>query len=790
MPEERRILKLRSLLMSNKLYWIILINLYVTSLAIGQDCVLTVRGQVTDEVSSSPLSYANVFIQETQVGTITDDKGGFILANVCPGHYHIIISHIGCQSEKFHFDVTQDTSLNILLTHTPTELGTVVISGKQDGLSKQSNSSINRASIEDNSHQNLSGLLENETGVHLIKNGNGISKPVVHGLYGNRLIVLNNGIVQSGQQWGNDHSPEIDPFAADKITVLKGASILEIGGGNVGSIILSEPNRIEREPHLHGQANYIFESNGRGNTLNLRLGKYNKALAWRVNGTLKKYGDRKTANYLLNNSGVEEANLALQLEKTIKDRLFVDFYASTFNTRLGILRGSQIGNLTDLEAALSRAEPFYTEADFSYTIEAPRQEVAHHLAKIKAKYIINDDRYIEFIGAGQINNRKEFDIRRSGRTDIPSLSLIQYTFNTNINYKHSINDQLDWKSGYQNIVTDNTNNPETGILPLIPDYIAWKNGVYSKISYTKSNFVIDAGARYDYDRQTALTISTSIPREIIRYENAFHNVTGIFAVTRKIGAKQSLAYNAGYSMRNPGINELYSQGLHQGVSGIEEGDISLKMERALKNTLEYKFVPSSDIALNVLVYHQYFNDYIYLNPQEEIRLTIRGAFPVFKYEQTDASIYGLDFSSQFTLSRSLLLVLKYSYLRGQDISQDIPLIFMPPNSLFGSINYRINGLKTKFKNTKLENPEVEINNRFVFRQNNLLVSQDFVPSPGAYNLTSLKFSTDIITQALKIRSFIKADNLFNVEYRDYLNRQRYFADDLGFSLVAGINVKF
>ena len=66
--------------------------------------------------------------------------------------------------------------------------------------------------------------------------------------------------------------------------------------------------------------------------------------------------------------------------------MFIDFYASTFNTKLGILRGSHIGNTTDLDLALEKDIPFFTEENFSYNIEAPKQQVSHHLSKIKAKY--------------------------------------------------------------------------------------------------------------------------------------------------------------------------------------------------------------------------------------------------------------------------------------------------------------------------------------------------------------------------------------------------------------------
>lgn len=756
----------------------------------AQNCDIIVDGQVIDEASQAPLSYVNIFVQELHRGTTTDIDGRFSIDSLCIGEYHFIFSHIGCDGKKFHFDIEADTTLNVILSHSSTVLGTVVVDGKRDSYNNQPNVAVNRKTIEDNTNQNLSGILENETGVHLIKNGNGISKPVVQGMYGNRLTILNNGIIQSGQQWGNDHSPEIDPFSADKITILKGVSAIEYGGGNLGSIVLTEPKPIEDEPHLHGQVNYIFESNGRGNTLNTRLEKYGSAFAWRLNGTLKKYGDRKTADYYLNNTGAEEANLSLQIEKSWNDNLFVDFYASSFNTRLGVLRGSHIGNLTDLEQALTKEVPFFTESKFSYDIDAPKQEVSHHLATGKAKYFFSENKFLEVVLAGQLNDRKEFDVRRQDRTTRPALSLTQYTFNTELKYTNYLDNDWKIKLGNQYIFTDNTNNPETGILPLIPDYFSWRNSVFGSLSKSTEQFFFNWGLRYDYEQQTALAISNSLPREIVRYKNNFQNLSGLFVIRSKIHETQSLSYSAGYAMRNPAINELYSIGLHQGVSGIEEGNIGLQTEKAFKNTLEYEWFPSSEFTLNAIAYYQRFNDYIYLNPQAETRLTIRGAFPVFSYEQTDARIYGMDISTQFTLSHVLYGLFKFSYIKGKDITNDLPLIFIPPSKIFGSLTYRAHKPIHISKRLQMEDSEIEISNRLVFRQHDILEDQDFVLPPPAYYILGVKLSTQMILSRYKLRCFVRADNVLNAKYRDYLNRQRYFADDLGRSITVGINVKF
>ena len=756
----------------------------------SQECSFSIEGQVFDEASELPLPYVNVFLQELSTGTTSDEEGKFFLDSICAGHYHLIFSHIGCEAHKFHVDLESDTLFHIVLSHTETSLGDVIVSGKRDNFNNQSNTLVNRKDIEDNANENLSGLLENEAGVHLIQNGSGISKPVVHGLYGNRLTILNNGIIQSGQQWGNDHSPEIDPFASDKITVLKGASAIEYGGGNMGSVILVEPKRIDNEPHLHGQVNYAFESNGRGHNLNARLQKYTPFLAWRFSGSLKKYGDRKTPDYFLNNTGVEEANFSVQLEKSFNDRLFLDLYNSTFNTRLGVLRGSHIGNLTDLESALTRDVPFFTEPTFSYEIEAPYQLVSHHLTKIKGKYFISDNKIIEAVIAGQINNRKEFDVRRGALSTVPSLSLLQYSLNTEIKCTQFFDNNWQWKFGNQNILTDNTNNPETNILPLIPDYLTWKSGIFSTVSKQFNKTEFNIGLRYDIEIQDVVTIASTFPVEIIRYNNRFHNASGLLGIKHDLSKTQSISFNSGYAMRNPGINELYSNGLHQGVSGIETGNVDLKSEQAIKNTLEYRWAPNTNFTFSTLAYHQYFNDYIFLNPTGETRLTIRGAFPVFNYEQTDATIYGLDLSTQFTFNRSFYGLLKYSYLKGMDTTNDIPLIFMPPNSLYGSLTFRSKKPIKLSSHIQMEDAEIEINNRVVFEQSNLMENQDFVNPPPGYNLLGMEVSTNLILSNFMIRGFVKADNLFNVRYRDYLNRQRYFADDNGISITAGMNFKF
>ncbi len=770
-----------------KIYFFIFL-LFLSILGFSQNCSLSLSGYVKDLNTHLPLEKVNVYLSKAK-GVYTDSKGFFELSGLCEGKYHITLSHISCESKQVFVQLSTDTTLNLTMEHSISILEEVVVTGKLSPKTTQNIKIINSQNITDNINGNLSNILESIIGVSTLKSGSGISKPVVHGLYGNRLTILNNGISQSGQQWGNDHSPEIDPLVANKIKVIKGTSALEYLGSNLGSVILVEPKRIEIEPHLHGRINYFFETNGLGNGLNLQLQQYSPKIAWKINTTLKKSGDKKTATYYLNNTGNQEANFALQLEKSFSENLSTDLYFSTFNTELGVLRGSHIGSLTDLEDALKRETPFFTENNFSYNIDAPKQQVHHHLLKIHSKYFIDDTQWVDFTIASQLDNRKEFDVRRGGRSDIPALSLQQYSYFFEGKYQKIFKNKLKIKSGFQFNITDNTNNPETGILPLIPDYLSYETGVYLLTSKKINKSFFEIGLRYDNVKQNIVAITRTAPRKIVRYSNVFRNFSASGGWIYSVSNNLSLSYNIGFATRNPAINELYSNGLHQGVSGIEEGNITLQAEKSLKTTLGFNANINNIFSFESLIYYQRISDYIYLNPQDEIRLTIRGAFPVFKYEQTNAEIYGIDISGRYQISKSLQTKLDYSFIKANNLSKNLPLINFPSNNFRGSIVYECSEPITVRK-VQLENLTIELNSQYVFKQKNILEEQDFVLPPDGYNLFGMKIATNIQLKKTRLRLTAKIDNILNITYRDYLNRQRYFANDLGINATLGISLKF
>ena len=756
----------------------VILFLLLPCLVLGQGRVFSVQGYILDKNIGQPLSEAVIIVLETQQKAITDENGKYIIPNLKPGNYHIGISHVGCKSYRTSILLSSDTTINFTIEHYHEHIQEVKVKSSSKGISK----TISEQTIIENSEKNLGNLLEETIGVRSLKTGNTIAKPTIQGLYGNRLSVLNHGIAQSGQQWGNDHAPEIDPMSSASIKVVKGVSAIEYKALNMGALIILESEPITNDPHLHGQSTMYFESNGNGVGVNTLLEKTNKNLAWRLGTTVKKSGDRSTPSYYLKNTGTEELNFNLTLETKLWKNWNTRIIASSVNTKMGILRGASIGNLTDLQLAMNRETPLFTEENFSYSISPPRQAVNHFFLKLQSTKSLSENRSIQLAYSSQINLRREYDIRRGNRSEIPVLDLSQ--FSNYLEAKYSIHHQSSsTKFGIQANYIENLNDDNTGVSPLIPNYSSIEPAIFltHNIYLDKSQYQI--GFRYDPMIQNVFTYDQLL-QEKKSFSHSFHNLTFAGEYSHQFSPHTSLKLNSGFTARNPAINEMYSFGLHQGVSSIEEGNQDLKPELSFKTTAQFTTDWKEKIRIEVLGYFHNINDYIYLKPADQYRLTVRGAFPVFRYDQTHAQIIGIDGNISAEISKRIQWNLGYNLISGYDRTQNLALIYIPSNSLQSAL--KVNW--SKFK--KLENLQLEFNGRHIVKQIDILPSQDFLAPPEAYTLFGLKYSAERQLNKVRVKVFLKLENVLNAKYREYLNRQRYFADELGRNFVFGVHFNY
>jgi len=747
-------------------------------------CGIKVIGKVVDEHDDVPLDYANIYVEELGTGVASDELGNFIINDLCPGEIHLAVSHLGCETRKYAIDLKGDTSIVLVLEHHEQLLSTITVNAHKNELDEtNAQASISGNMLEQQRGNDLAEITRSIAGVNIIKTGVGVSTPVIHGLSGNRLTIVNNQNVQEGQLWSNEHAPEIDPSAAQKISVVKGAAAVKYGNRSMGGVLLIDSPELPMDHHTHGKVSIGFKSNNKatllGGTLEGGFGHHSN-WRWRLQANSKLAGDAQSPNYNLSNTGIRQYSGAFTTGR-IGEKSVSKAIVSYYNAEFGILRGAHIGNLTDLQTAIERNEPFFTEG-FSYQINNPKQAVQHFNAQAQHKQYFNEKSSLQAVYNFQLNVRKEFDIRRGNRSDIPSTSLNLQTHTLKVNYQLKHNKLFNLETGAVYKIQFNRNTPGTGVSPLIPYYNLMETSLYAIEKWEKGKVLLEAGIRYEYrDLLVKKFDDSDVLLEPSHRNHSFaSNIGGAIKFTDDF----TYRLNVGTAFRPPHVNELYSEGLHHVSASIEEGNADLKIEKGLKAIQTLTYSKGERFNYEISVYSQWITDYIYQQILPEPRLTIRGAFPVYVYQQADAHIWGIDFSGRTQLYERLHWEIKAATVRAKNLETGNWLPLMPADNISTGLNYAFNKL-WKFKDFSLF-----ANADYVFEQKRLDEDFEYAAAPSNYWLLHAGLSAKFIKNGKETAIYAQVNNITNKAYRSYTNRLRYFSDEQGIDFNISVNYKF
>ncbi len=745
------------------------------------DCVHTLYLHIVDEQTLQPV--VGAVVQLNKVNSQSDPDGYAVFPRVCQGLFHVHVQATGYQStgQELRYDYTD--SIRIVLQPLRNTLDAIEISShRQSVQSANAVSSLQGEELDKLKGKNLAGMLSNIAGVQMLQTGATIGKPVVNGMHSNRLLILNNGIRQEGQQWGSEHAPEIDPFIAQSISVIKGAEAIRYGAEAMGGVIIIEPPALPKDSALHAEVDLATASNGRSGTVAGMLSgnlKRIPTLSWRVQGSGKQGGNFNSAHYYLDNTGVKELNYSAALGYSGKHLQF-DLFYSRFNTELGIFKGSHIGSKEDLLAAINRGAPA-TEGSFYYGIDAPRQHIDHHLLKARGHIHLTDYLHINLQYGFQKNRRQEYDLRRGGRTSIPSMDfdLLTHTADATLEYF----DGSRWKGmvGVNGTMQQNSSAANLYTSPLIPDYNSSGTGVYAIGKWLQRTFELEAGVRYDYKYLTALGYRGPV---LYGGQRSFHNVSGSLGLVYHINNQTEFKSNIGTAWRPPTVNELYSTGLHHGAAAVEYGDSSLQSEKSIQwmNTVHYANT-AQWLILDADIYAHYFNGYIYLMPTGTFSESLRGAFPVFQAESTNALFAGADLSAQLRFSKHFTYQVKAAIVRAKDVQHDRYLPMIPADKWEHSLTARYDLLPF------LQESYLQLTHVYVARQSRYEPNSDFAAPPPAYQLININLGTQLHFGKQNLSVHFSIENLTNVSYKDYMNRYRYYAHDIGRNYVLRLSYR-
>ncbi|MBD2769238.1 TonB-dependent receptor [Hymenobacter sp. BT664] len=765
-------------------------------------CNLVLAGRVADHEAGMALLGATARLLETGEVSTTDSAGNYHF-HVCAGTYHLEVSFVGYRSESAELRVTTAVVRNFQLHPDAVQLaGTIVRGQVATAPPTQATAVLGGRALAATRGQSLGEALLNVSGVAAIQTGPNVFKPMIHGLHSNRVALLNNGVRQEGQQWGQDHGPEIDPFVASQMTVVKGAAGVRYGADAIGGAVLVQPAALPDSAGTTGQVHLVGASNnGLGAASATVQGAPRRlpALAWRVQGTVRRAGLTRTPDYWISSSTLAEYNYSAAVGWRAQ-RWGVEAFMSQYNARLGLYPVPENWNLT---ARGSSVAPL--PASFTYELERPYQQIQHTLFKLSGFYKLNGwGGRVGLTLAQQADNRGEYDKYRPrndnvANKNLPELDYRNQTTTADLRWEPRLPGNWGGELGLSGTYQDNTYRP--GSRFFIPYYTNVAAGAYALGHWRPGPWLLEVGLRLDRrSLDTRRPTRASGAFAVVREDFAFTTPAASAGVVREFGPHVTLRADASLLQRAPAANERASQGVHNGI--YEEGyDITrpagapaLGPETARSAAFSLSWHDHPRLNGELTVYQSQIQNYIYQTPVPPV-LDIRGLFPSYRFQQTDARFRGLDLLVAYRVARPLTLGLKAATVVERDLRQDDYLILAPADRLEGWVRYEAPAGKVKEGSSashRVRGFYAQLGIQSVGRQTRVPRDnevRDYQPSPPGYWLCGAEIGGTLRLAAhTPVEISVTATNLLNTSYRDYLNRYRYFLDEMGRNLTLRLRV--
>ncbi|WP_324672673.1 TonB-dependent receptor [Hymenobacter sp. GOD-10R] len=752
-----------------------------------------VTGHVVDAATKEPVPGATILFPDLRQATATGPDGTFRFASLPRGRFLMQVRSLGYTSVARTIDTGTGQPIEVALTSTATEIGQVVVTGVSAATEMRRSpiptTVVDHTRLQQAAATNVIDAIAHTPGLSQITTGAAISKPIIRGLGFNRVITLNNGSKQEGQQWGDEHGIEIDEYSIDRAEVIKGPGSLLYGSdGMAGVINFLAPDPVE-EGKIIGSASANYQTNNALQGYSLMNAGNKNGFNWLVRGSSKLAGSyRNRYDGRVFNSGFREldANGYVGVNKSWG---YSHLTFNTFNQQLGLTEGDRdpaTGRfLKDVAVhdTATEAVPVTTDDLRGYGLALPRQRVNHLRIGTENNFIFGQSR-LTVNASWQQNLRREFgDVLNP---DTPELYFQLRTFDYAVRY--FLPEMQGWNTtvGVSGMQQQNVNKGEEF---LIPAYHLLDGGVFGVTKKTFGKLDVSGGLRYDIRRINADALyldaderpvpAPGAEQKFAGFKSTFRNVSGSIGGAYSLSEKLLVKANLSRGFRAPNISELGSNGQHEGTIRYEIGDPTLKAETSLQYDAGISYV-TDHVSLNVDAFENRIQNYIFprhiLNAAGSDSIASTGN-PVFLYDQGNARLVGgevsvdihphpldwLHFENSFSMVRARQLNQPADSLRN--------LPFIPADRLQSElrVNFR------KVKNTRLANLYVRVNVEHTFVQNRFFAAYQTETRTPGYTLINAGVGTDWINAKAQtlFSVFVTGNNLFDVAYQSHLSRLKY-----------------
>jgi iron complex outermembrane receptor protein len=746
------------------------------------------KGKVIDQLSGNPLEGASIYIHEAKLGLVAAKDGSFISPAIPAGKYLVEVSFVGYKSYLETIDINasatnKEFKLVIALVENEAVTVTGVASAMRAKQSAQPVSIVKKSDLMATSSTNIIDALSRIVpGVAALSTGPAISKPIIRGLGYNRIITINDGVRQEGQQWGDEHGLEIDESSVQKVEVLKGPASLLYGSDGMGGVINIISNAPIAQGTIKGNLNGGFIDNNGLYSGNANLaGHLSNGFNWNIYASAKSAKDyqNKYDGRVLN-SRFNEQNFGgyIGLNRAWG---YSHLIVSSFNQHLGMIEGERDAATGKfLLYAGTPLEKIASNEDLNdRAILVPGQKINHFKIASDNNIAIGSNRLALNIGY-QRNQRKE--LGDAFEPNKPSLFFDLQTINYNVQLH--LAEKNGWKTalGVNGMYQQNKNKAEE---VLIPEYQQFDAGafIYTRKTFN-NNLTLSGGLRGDF---RSLQSRRFVDAGILKFnsiDRSFGNFSGSVGLSYNASEALTIKANLSRGYRAPSVSELSSNGTHEGTNRYEYGEQNLKTETSLQFDAGIE-LNTQHLSFMFNAFYNNISNYIFYSKLSnkaggDSLVNVDGQdIMAFKFKQSGAALYGfetkldihphpldwLHFSNTFSMVAG-----KFN----ESFEGVNRLPFIPPARL-------LTELRTDFKKSgkSLRNAYVKLEMDNVSTQNRVFTAYDTETPTDGYTLFNLALGTDFVQKGKTIFSLnIALNNFTDVAYQNHLSRIKYAGENL------------
>lgn len=739
----------------------------------------TIVGRVVDDVTGQPIVSAQVRIRELGRSDLSHADGAFHFLDVAPRTYTLLAQRIGYAPAEVRVTVTDGETTNVELRMSPSALeltGVVVTAtGRERGVGEtfRPTTVVGDAELRRQMEASLAGTIDHVPGISQRFNGPAAAQPVIRGMGGDRVLVLEDGH-RTGDlsTTGADHAIGIDPISVERIEVVRGPAGLMYGSNALGGVINVVREDVPRTlpETVSGGLSLQGESANRGIAGGAAILVPHGRVAVRADLSGRTAGDIRTPLGRLPSSGLDTFTGGFGLSRI---NTWGYFGASV---RQHDLDYGVPGEFQD--QVIPGAHPEGVEIRSSR--RTGQFEVGHYLG-----FGPFSSMSLDF--GGSLYKHKEIEGVAHSDTEIVGASFENRFGSGTLLLRHEHQMDTFFTDGALGLYFSGRELLTGGGFTGTRDARAFSAAGYLFEELALEPFRLQIGARYDWNRVTPLDPTPILTgsREIPVRERTFGSVSGSVGALVEPWEGISIGGSIARAFRTPSVEELFSDGPHLADYSYNIGSPDLGSETGLGGDL---FVRVTRPRLNAeaTLFRNSISNYIYYAPTGELDPRF-GRFPVFAARGSDAVFEGAEAGLQWEAVRRFVLEGTAAYVRGTRDEDGDPLPAIPP--LSGSLGFRFEAERF-FLNGSWES----------------VASQDRVPRPitvipgedpilterptSGYNVVDAGAGIRWTTRGMLQTITLQITNLTDAVHRDHLSRIKDVAPQPGRDIQLLYRVQF